>query len=588
MALLPRPSIKQIRTALAAQAREWWKREATYALRRRVYLAAIVVVLGLIAPYFIAWSIFFGSRTSIEGREAGLRCTYDAEPAQPIDRLAPLPTPSPVVSGQQAHVELALRNTGTCNWDGRAALFREGGSLTDTLPLISATLTVSRGGVFTAQVPYRAPSAIGVFDSNWRMRAASGQSFGASMSFSIITYREGELPRYPRPPLLTPLQLVAMVAVLVPGLIGLILAMQRAGRFIKEFYSLKSDHLGQDHLMRLLFNIGKGVSAKADSGQLDVSAGHEAINQVGGPGSVAVNSGTLVVLERGGGFSRMAGPGMVTLFTFERVRAVIDVRQLSRSKTETAQTKDGIEVKVDTSVTIKLTSQMANEPIPQPEARQPVGRLIAAWLGFKAKANKQPDKLPASPEVARMIVYESPAGMNWDTTVSTGIGEVIPQKMLDELWAPEDPAHNPRREMVEELLAKGRANLLKRGIELIDLTIGPLNVPDEVSRQRREFWRASWEKASKVVEAEGEADALRQQQIARAEAQAELIQTIAQSFRMIAMSGTPQPSRMVALKMLEVIGRTMKATLEDTKDEAALPADRFLLLLERLQGNANP
>jgi hypothetical protein len=100
--------------------------------------------------------------------------------------------------------------------------------------------------------------------------------------------------------------------------------------------------------------------------------------------------------------------------------------------------------------------------------------------------------------------------------------------------------------------------------KLIDMTIGALEATDKsVDEQRRKYWEAYWVSKSRVTEAEGLADALRYMQTVRAEAQAELIQSIAQSFRMLALSGARPPSREVALKMLEVIGRTMKAALED-------------------------
>jgi hypothetical protein len=108
-----------------------------------------------------------------------------------------------------------------------------------------------------------------------------------------------------------------------------------------------------------------------------------------------------------------------------------------------------------------------------------------------------------------------------------------------------------------------------------------------VDRQRRDLWRTVWEKTSKATEAEGEADALRQQQTARAEAQAELIQAIAQSFRTMSLSGTIQPSDLVALRLLEVIARTMKATLDDATRDTAWPPDNAQLALERIKNIIN-
>jgi hypothetical protein len=159
--------------------------------------------------------------------------------------------------------------------------------------------------------------------------------------------------------------------------------------------------------------------------------------------------------------------------------------------------------------------------------------------------------------------------------------------MFDELWAPNADDRSPRREMIERLFRDNRESQRKRGIELLDMTIGALEATNKsVDEQRRKYWEAYWASKSQIVEAEGLADALRYRQTVRAEAQAEMIQSIAQSFRMLALSGAMLPSREVALKMLEVIGRTMKAALEETEDEE--PADKAVRILDRLRRIVKP
>ena len=576
MDYLRQPSLDEVAQAFAAVARDWRKRESTRALGRRVLSLAVVIALGVMAPIFIALSIFPDRPTAVSG-SGEQRCVYDAAPVARVDRLAPLPAPKPFAAGRAATFDLPILNSGTCDWSESVTLYGEGGSLPGLPPFISATATVAKN-LFTAQIPFSAPATIGVFHSTWRMRTPDNRSFGATLTFSIVTHPEGATPVIPAEPLITPGKLITFIAFLLPGLLGFGLALQRSGRFAREFYGLKTDRLGRDHALGLLFDWGRRASATAKAGQLEVSADNEAIEKIGGRGSLSIHSGTAVVLERGGGFSRIVGPSGISLEPFERVRAVIDARQLSRPKTESARSRDGIQVKVETTLSFRLMAQMDGEQIPRPQPRLPALALFMAWLGLRIRAPKPPFELPVSPEAARAIVYDLPAGTNWGGTLSSGIGDVIPQKMLDELWAPEDLERNPRREIVEDLLKKGKEKQRKNGIELIDMSIGPLQVPPEVVKQRRDYWSADWEKLSRVTQAEGQAGALRQQQSARAEAQAEMIQTILQSFRMLSFSGMTQPSQQVALKLIEIVARTMKAALDDPLAGAMSSAETARLL----------
>jgi regulator of protease activity HflC (stomatin/prohibitin superfamily) len=546
-------------------------------------VVAVVVALGLLGPYFIASAVFPDRRTAVEGLDTKGRCIYDAAEVQPENRLAPPPTPSPVITGQTTVWNLPVKNTGSCDWDAGVALYRESGSLTDTLPLMSATLTVGQGGIFAAQIPFTTPMAIGVFDSNWRMRTPEGQGFGPSFSFSVVTYHEGEAPRYPARPLFMPVQLVTLVVVVLSGWFGLAQALQRSGWFIKEFYSLKNNRLAEDHLIRLLFNHGKPVGVKVVNGLPEIAPDNEAVDKIGGPAGLLVTDGMAALVERGGGFSRIVGPSPNALGPFERVRAVFDLRNLSRTKTEMAHTKDGIEVKVEATVSFMLMEQMKDEQIPQPQAREPARHLLLAWLGFRVKANKPPGKLPASPEAMRLIAYEMPAGVNWDSTVSSGIGDVIPQKMLDELWAPEPEfvERNPRRTIVKDLFEKGRENLHKRGIELVDINLGPLMVPDSVVARRREWWQAFWKKDERITEAKGEAEALQLREMARAEAQTRMINILAQGIQDLDSFSVARLSEVITLRFIDAIEGIASVWLDDESRPYYL---RMLTDLRRLPG----
>jgi hypothetical protein len=169
---LPPPSLSQIGRSIAAAFTAWRKREGTYGLRRRLILIAVVIALAAIGPAFIALSIFPDRPTSV--RVGGLTCVYDAAPDRPFGRLTPPATPQAVVAGQRTTLPLNVRNSGTCAWDDRVALHLVGGNLSTVPQVISVTEEIGSGVFLNAQVPFTAPTQIGVFDATWRMRAPDG------------------------------------------------------------------------------------------------------------------------------------------------------------------------------------------------------------------------------------------------------------------------------------------------------------------------------------------------------------------------------------------------------------------------------
>lgn len=564
MKYLDRPSLVDILLAVADRFDAWWRRESGRATLRLWFWAAVILLLGLLGPLFIKLPIFPDRPTAVRGTPEQL-CVYDASPVPKPDRYSPPPTPSPIVVGTAAVYHLPIVNSGTCTWGSDVTLVQEGGTLpTDPLRVITVTETAATF-LYTAPISYTAPFEAGVYDSIWRMRTPRGETFGPPLTFSIVTHLEGEQPAYPGQ-FLSFGDILAFVFALAPGVAGFILALNRSGAFIREFYNLKRKSTGPldlDPPLRLIFNLGSKPGATARKGLLEVTEQDKEIDDMGGPGILSVHSGTAVVLERVGAFSRIVGPGSYALGTFERVRRVIDLRPLSRTRTESARTKDGIEVSAEATVTFQLMEQMEGEELPKPKPRTPLGDLIAAWLGFRVPEPRVPGGPPASLEAIRAIVYDLPAGGEWDKSVSSGLSGVIPQKMLDELWAPDDPDRNPRRELVEELFQKGRERYRKSGIRLIDLNIGALIVNDEIVKLRREWWQAFWKKDGRITEAEGNAEALQVRERERLEAQTRMIQAILLGVQGLEPIGRDRLSQVIALRFIDTIESIASVWLYD-------------------------
>ncbi len=517
LAHVPRPSFAQVSQAAATGLRNWWARETTDAMRRRLLILVMFVALGALGPLFIALPIFPDPPTSIPGESDGKPCAYDAALANPPDRLRER-TPIPVVSGVTTTLPFDIRNTGTCPWDGTTALRREDGNPIAASQTITPAGTVVPSALFRADITFAVPPVNdALLNFQYRMYAPDGRGFGAPIKISLITYPLGGEPRY-LPQRITGTDIASLVLMALPGALGLGLAVRRAGRFTWDFYSLKSVQYGVGFVLRRLFNVGPNVTATVKDGQIDwdsrggANKGREndVLEKIGGPGTLSVHGGMEVLLERSARYSRIVGPGVTPLGAFERVRVFVDARPLNRPKDESAYTKDGIEVKCKTTITFKLMKQKDGEQVSQHQPRVSGWRrlklLLKLLFGFKAKPPEPPAGLPASPQAVRAIAYELPGGLSWESTVSTGIADEIPGRMFDELWAP-DSDRKPRRDMIAKLFNDNTESLRKRGVELIDMTIGALEATDKsVDEQRRKYWEAYWESRTPIIEAQGEAE----------------------------------------------------------------------------------
>jgi hypothetical protein len=107
----------------------------------------------------------------------------------------------------------------------------------------------------------------------------------------------------------------------LPGVLGLGLAMQRAGRFT-GFLRPQERQYGVEFVVRRLFNVGLTLTATVKDGQIDWDSKkmrrrseNDVLGEDRRPGMPSVHGGMRVLLERGARYSRIVGPG-VTLGAF--------------------------------------------------------------------------------------------------------------------------------------------------------------------------------------------------------------------------------------------------------------------------------
>lgn len=334
----------------------------------------------------------------------------------------------------------------------------------------------------------------------------------------------------------------------IPVLVGWWLAYEAAVSLGRVLYDLPDRPAAQRFLSRLLSGGGAaGGPVVLDGRTLPAERENSVLLRVGGPGLVAVKNGNVAVTELNGRFCRILGPGVHNLGRLEYVRAVLDLRQQERSAEDVAaMTKDGIAVQAAITVTFRLSS------------------------GGETPTRGQP--YPYDEEAVRTAAYSETVGddgkvSTWNQIPLGGargiLAGIVAKYRLDEILFPSTPAIEPYHAIRQELTRKLRAALADLGIELTDVYIGRLELPEPASQQYVDYWTAHLDSQIQLNLADGTASALEEIEIARAEAEITMIQAIIEGVRRAQYSGSPAAMReIIALRLIESLEKMARQTEE--------------------------
>jgi len=402
-----------------------------------------------------------------------------------------------------------------------------------------------------------APSQPGTYVTTWRLFTPKNDRFGPEFTFTIEVVAEAETIAPAAPKYFVDWWFVA------PALVGIVIALIRAGQFVALMYSFKAVGHGIAFVAHATFGLPmSGGSITVQHGQIsgDPTADHEILTKLGGPGVLEVKENTAVLTERGARYSRVLGPEGHTLKPFERIRMIYDLRTQNMTGNEVGVTKDGIPVRAPVITLFRFMKRMPNEPPSAPKHARFLSVLSHFIWNTPLGSVTEP---PVSPEALRQALYEvhvnPPNKIKWTNTAHSaaggGVRDEITHRTLDELFLPDDPERNPRREIATQLQQAGKSALAGRGIELVDSGFTNLQVPRAVTLQRRDTWQVTWDKESTITRSTGEAEGFLQFQTARAEAQAELVKSIIQAIRSM------DQNSQVTLNVVEALAREIERTL---------------------------
>ena len=516
-------------------------------------------------------------------------CAYDAESADAQSGNNQIAPP-----GLSVFAQWYIRNIGSCPWT-EDVQFR---MISGDVQVMTNTLAVPAYGIPNAQpsvpplsvtapvVQMIAPARPGTYVTTWRLFTPKNDRFGPEFTFTIEVVAEAETVAPAAPKYYIDWWFV------VPAVVGILIALMRAGQFVAEMYSLKAGRHGFGFVLNTTFGLPSGGGwITVHHGQVEGNSGddHEILTKLGGPGVLVIREDTAVLTERGARYSQVLGPESHTLKPFERIRMIYDLRTQTMTGTEVGVTKDGIPVRAPVVTLFRFMTRMPNEPASTPKHPRFLSVLSHFIWHTPLGSVTEP---PVSPEALRQALYEvhvhPSVKVKWTNAAhNAAAGEVrdaITNRTLDELFLPDDPERNPRRDIATQLQKAGKAALAGRGIELVDSGFANWQVPRDVIRLRQAMWQSGWEKESTITRSAGEADGLLQFQTARAEAQAELVKSIIQATRSM------DQNSQVTLNVVEALARVIERTLQ-RETTLQLPANsrrEMEQALERLRRTLPP
>jgi len=259
-----------------------------------------------------------------------------------------------------------------------------------------------------------------------------------------------------------------------------------------------------------------------------------------GPGFVIASSHYAIPLTVGTRNTQVGGHGIVFTERFERPCSPIDLRPQSRTKTVRALTRDGIPVRVGLTVVFQIDRRRARGNWLYPFDQEAVFAAVHAQ-GVSPGEEGEPEELGWE-----QIVVDPAVAL---------LQDAIAQRLLDRLLEGEEDGQRPPREVLRDIVRGELAQTARPyGIQVMGIGLSNIEVEDEeVLKQRAESWGAGWARRRLEKEAQGEAEAIRLIEEARADAQRQMIVAITEAFQQLADAGTPVPAHVIALRFIDVL-----------------------------------
>lgn len=327
----------------------------------------------------------------------------------------------------------------------------------------------------------------------------------------------------------------------IPVAVGWWFAYNATVGMMQRLYDLPNREAAALFLSRLRSpdsSAGKGMPILPHT--LEIERPNSVLLRVGGPGKVKVEPFTVAVTEDNGRFARILSPGSYQLFPFEYIHTILDLRPQERVISDVVvRTRDNIDLTIKLSIIYRI--RQGDDP---PSKSKPYPYDETA---VKAAAYAQ-------------TVLDNGAATTWDSKPANAtrskLALVVERYRLDEMMHPPGRTDEPYRALQREVWRTARTELANSGIDLLSVHIDRVQPPPGVEDQYIAYWRTHWQEKARLSKADGEATAVEELEIARAEAEVAMIQAILEGVQRARRSGaTTRTSEIVALRLVEGLER---------------------------------
>jgi regulator of protease activity HflC (stomatin/prohibitin superfamily) len=306
----------------------------------------------------------------------------------------------------------------------------------------------------------------------------------------------------------------------IPYGILLFLILKLTGTFFDRFYIPPEETKSRDLILSRLNGYGSRIPIRSEK----LSPAHSWLNWWGGPAGLVVNDGFAVYLEKGNRFSRVIGPGISYIEPAETIKAIVDLRPIMRKGVVRAWTKDGIHIQLD----VRIECQIGHE------SKKENGSDNLVYPFYADDVKKAVERTAVRFDREKNSLTES----NWVDgvwgKVQGFLAGYISSHTVDELflaeWGPSQMlSQNASRKVFQDL----NRGLVDYGACISNLQITNFGIPEKVTDQRIQTWKAERQSMASITIGQTKAYEIREREEARAEAEREIIASIAKEMEQI-------------------------------------------------------
>lgn len=344
---------------------------------------------------------------------------------------------------------------------------------------------------------------------------------------------------------------------MIAPLAAIIFVIIAGADYVQDIYALKRYKDALHYVLASMFGFSYPMLIIDKSIKDDGKQAENLITKIGGPGYVLVEPGNAAI------FRHLREPGLDLvaathfLAPFETIAQVIDLdEQQGDTDAITAMTRDGIMVTLrDIHMRYRIKQEVRD--------------------GKPAKKTLE-DPYPLAPNALQNMLYNMTVSGQvpdkWNVaverTIIGGITDYIAEHSIDYLTAPRNGTPNPRIELNNDLFYKSTQLALDNvGAELLWVDVGHMDISFEaIDEQRTNLWASEWIGDAAVSKAYSQAIRQSYQELGRAQAQAEMILSIADALRTANIEGSNSKEnlrRLLLARTAQVLDSINRSSVEN-------------------------